>query len=69
LWQLSGGEHRDNAKGGADVALPLAYTRETARVAIFEYLEGFYNRRMHSALGYKSPVEFEEGRMRETTAA
>jgi len=45
-------------------------TRETARVAIFEYLEGFYNRRrLHSALGYKSPAEFEESRMRETTAA
>ena len=45
-------------------------TRETVRIAIFEYLEGFYNRRrLHSALGYKSPAEFEEGRMRETTAA
>jgi putative transposase len=45
-------------------------TRETARVAIFEYLEGFYNRRrLHSALGLKSPAEFEESRMRETTAA
>ena len=45
-------------------------TREAARIAIFEYLEGFYNRRrLHSALGYKSPAEFEEGRMRETVAA
>ena len=36
-------------------------TRGTARVAIFEYLEGFYNRyRLHSAVGYRSPVDFEE---------
>lgn len=35
-------------------------TREQARRSIFEYIELFYNReRRHSALGYKSPVEFE----------
>lgn len=45
-------------------------TKEAVKIAIFEYLEAFYNRRrLHSALGYKSPTEFEEGRMRETTAA
>ena len=32
-----------------------------ARMAIFEFLEGFYNRRRrHSALGYQSPADFEE---------
>jgi putative transposase len=32
-----------------------------ARRAIFDYIELFYNRqRLHSALGFKSPVEFEE---------
>lgn len=35
-------------------------TRAALRSAIFEYIEGFYNRRRrHSALGYLSPVEYE----------
>ena len=35
-------------------------TRAEARTAIFEYVEVFYNRqRLHSALDYKSPVDFE----------
>ena len=34
--------------------------RIEARQAIFEYIEGFYNRtRWHQTLGYRSPVEFE----------
>lgn len=36
-------------------------TREEAKMAIFEYIEVFYNRiRMHSANDYLSPVEFEK---------
>jgi len=36
-------------------------TREEAKTAIAEYIELFYNcRRKHSALGYKSPAEYEE---------
>jgi len=35
-------------------------TRNEARQSIFEYIEGFYNRhRLHSTLGYKSPIEYE----------
>ena len=45
-------------------------TRQVARTAIFEYIEGFYNtRRRHSALGHLSPAEFEEARLGEEVAA
>ena len=36
-------------------------TREVARKEVFEYIEMFYNpKRFHSALGYKSPIDFEK---------
>jgi putative transposase len=35
-------------------------TRAEAKAAIFEYIEVWYNRRrIHSALGYRSPMEYE----------
>lgn len=35
-------------------------TRAAARASVFEFIEVFYNRtRLHSTLGYRSPVEFE----------
>jgi putative transposase len=35
-------------------------THTEARMALFDYIEGFYNRkRRHSALGYRSPADYE----------
>jgi putative transposase len=40
-------------------------THAEARIAIFEFIEGFYNpRRRHSSLAYLSPVEFERRHLR-----
>ena len=41
-----------------------------AKTAVFEYIQGFYNHhRLHSALGYRSPADFEKDRLRESSAA
>jgi putative transposase len=45
-------------------------THSEARMAVFDYIEGFYNpRRRHSALAYLSPAEYERRRPSQTTAA
>jgi transposase InsO family protein len=42
-------------------------SRALARTAIFEYIEGWYNRqRLHSSLDYASPAEFERNFGRES---
>lgn len=44
----------------AECATQPFVTRAQARTAIFEYIEAWYNRkRLHSALDYTSPAEFE----------
>jgi len=36
-------------------------TRNEARLAVFSFIEGFYNpHRRHSALGYRSPMDYEK---------
>ena len=45
-------------------------SREAARTAVFDYIEGFYNRvRRHSSLGYLSPAEYEQATMEEVVVA
>ncbi len=44
-------------------------SRSEARLAIIEYIETWYNsRRIHSSLGYMSPVEFERAQSRSQAA-
>ena len=45
-------------------------TKAQARIAVFDYIEAFYNRRRrHSTLGMLSPVEFENGTLRTPAAS
>jgi transposase InsO family protein len=44
-----------------ECAYRVFITKAEARLAIFEFIEVWYNRqRLHSSLGYRSPVEFEQ---------
>jgi len=54
-------------KSELDINEPFE-TEEEARRVIFEYIEVFYNRqRMHSSLGYESPVDYETKLMHKST--
>jgi transposase InsO family protein len=45
-------------------------THTEARMAVFDYIECFYNpRRRHSAIAYLSPAEFGRRALQQTTAA
>jgi hypothetical protein len=47
--------------GGSSTTCNSFRTRAEARIAVFDYIEGWYNpHRRHSALGYESPVNFEK---------
>ena len=36
-------------------------TRQATESAVFGFIEGFYNRRrLHSAIGYRSPIDMEQ---------
>ena len=40
---------------------PVFRNKQHAQLRIFEYIEAYYNtQRRHSAIGYLSPVEFEQ---------
>lgn len=43
--------------------------RGAARSAVFEYLGAFYNRRLHSSLGYVSPEGYKNLGMKEVAVA
>ena len=62
------GDAYDNALAEAffatletELSMRTAFTTRTAaRLALFDFIEAFYNsQRRHSALGYLSPAEFE----------
>ena len=39
-------------------------TQAEAKMAVFEFIEGWYNpQRLHSALGYESPLSYERRRI------
>ncbi|MGC3004322.1 IS3 family transposase [Streptomyces sp. G35A] len=45
-------------------------TRSEANLALFEYIDGFYNsRRIQERLGFLSPIEFEEKHYAEQATA
>jgi len=55
FWATLKTECFDNFRDG------IPATRHEARQKLFSYIEVFYNRkRLHSSLGYVSPVEFEQ---------
>jgi putative transposase len=45
-------------------------TRDQARLAVFDYIETFYNpRRLHSSLGHRSPDDYERSKLNPEPAA
>jgi len=48
-----------------EIGVKCFQSKAEARREIFEYIEGFYNRkRLHSSIDYQSPEAFEEGKLK-----
>jgi putative transposase len=54
----------------AEMDASVFATREAARTAAFDYIEGFYNPiRRHSSIGYMSPADYERAIVKEVRVA
>jgi putative transposase len=54
----------------AELPVSVFDSHTAARSAVFDYIERFYNReRLHSTLGYRSPVAYERQHLERATAA
>jgi len=54
----------------AELPFSVFDSHAAARSAVFDYIERFYNRqRLHSTLGYRSPVAYEHQHLEQATAA
>jgi putative transposase len=54
----------------AELAVSVFDSHAAARGAVFDYIERFYNRqRLHSTLGYRSPIAYERQHVEQATAA
>jgi putative transposase len=54
----------------AEMAVRVFATREAARMALFDYIGGFYNvSRRHSSIGYMSPSDYERAIVAEEVRA
>ena len=54
----------------AEMGVAVFATREAARTAVFDYVEGFYNSiRRHTSIGYMSPADYERAIAGELRAA
>ena len=54
----------------AELRVAVFPSHAAARSAVFDYIERFYNRqRLHSTLGYRSPVAYERQHLEQATAA
>jgi putative transposase len=54
----------------AELPVRLFDSHAARRSAVFDYIERFYNRvRLHSTLGYRSPMAYERQHVEQATAA